>query len=232
MAVLFLGAVVIQGCQDWPDERVTAIEAQNILRDLSRIEEVPDANNPLPDIYKSPPKKLRQIVGGAEEWKLVYYCQYHTADKMENMIEEQFSSRIFDAKGKSQTVPNFGVTANADTNQLIARCLTEQDADAILDVIQEIDVPPIQIRIDCMVSELYSDLTMDRETSLLIENLFGEGITMSGPIDDAGNLLPAFPGAALRDPIRQSFGLNVGVSMGDEGHRFFGDAPGDLVSKI
>jgi len=220
VAVFLLATLLIQGCQDWPDERVTAIEAQNILRDLSRIEEVPDANNPLPDIYKSPPKKMQQIVGGQEEWKVVYYCQYHTADKMENLIEEQFSSRIFDAKGKSQTVPNFGVTGNPDTNQLIVRCLTEQDADAILAVIREIDVPPIQVRIDCMVSEVYSDLTMDRETSLLIENLFGEKVNLSGPVDSQGNLLPAFPGASIRDGTRETFGLNVGVKMGDAGHRF------------
>jgi Bacterial type II and III secretion system protein len=220
VAVLLLGSLLIQGCQDWPDERVTAIEAQNILRDLSRIEEVPDANNPLPDIYKSPPKKLKQIVGGAEEWKLVYYCQYHTADKLQKLVDEQFSSQIFDAQGKSKTVPNFGVSASSETNQLIIRCLTEQDADAILAVIEEMDVPPIQVRIDCMVSEIYSDLTMDRETSLEIENLFGEGVNLSGPKDASGNLLPAFPGASIRDATRGTFGLNVGVSVGDPGHRF------------
>ena len=77
----------------------------------------------------------------------------------------------------------------------VVRAAIQEDADAILEVIQEIDVPPIQVRIDCMVSEVYSDLTMDRETSLLIENLFGEKINLSGPLDSQGNLLPAFPGA-------------------------------------
>jgi len=220
VAVLILASLALQGCQDWPDERVTAIEAQSILRDLSRIKEVPDANNPLPDIYKSPPKKMKQTVGGAEEWKLIYFCQYHTADKLQKLVDEQFSSRIFDAEGKSKTVPNFGVSASSETNQLIIRCLTEQDADAILAVIEEMDVPPIQVRIDCMVSEIYSDLTMDRETSLEIENLFGEGVNLSGPKDASGNLLPAFPGASIRDATRGTFGLNVGVSVGDEGHRF------------
>jgi len=215
VVALFIATLTVQGCQDWPDERVTAIEAQNILRDLSRIEEVPDGNTPLPDIYKAAPKKLKQTVGGAEEWKLVYFCQHHTADALEKLVEEQFSSRIFDAKGKSQTVPNFGVTGNSATNQLIIRCLTEQDVDAILEVVQEMDVPPIQVRIDCMVSEIYSDLTMDRETSLEIDNLFGEGINLSGPEGK-----PAFPGASIRDSTRETFGLNVGISTGDEGHRF------------
>ena len=216
VAVLFLGALGVQGCQDWPDERVTAIEAQNILRDLSRIEPVPDANNPLPAIYMSEPMKMKQTVGGAEEWKLIYYCQYHTADKLETLIDDQFSSKIFDAKGKSTTLPNFGITANTPSNQLIVRCQTEADIDAILEVIRAIDVAPIQVRVECMVSEVYSDLTMDRETTLEIQNLLGEGINLSGPAGQA-----AFPGAALRDSTRETFGLNVGVSMGDkEGHLF------------
>ena len=53
----------LTGCHDWPDERVTAIEAQSILRDLSRIETIPDANVQGPAIYQSAPKKLKQIVG-------------------------------------------------------------------------------------------------------------------------------------------------------------------------
>ena len=85
---------------------------------------------------------------------------------------------------------------------------------------QEIDVPPIQVRIECMVSELYADLTVDRETTLLIQNLFGEGITLGGKTDASGSILPAFPGAALRDPAREKFGLKIGVSQGEPGHRF------------
>jgi hypothetical protein len=221
VASIVLGALSLAGCHDWPDERVTAIEAQNILRELSEIDSVKEPNIPIPAIYKLPPKKSKQIVGGAEEWKLFYFARFHTAEKLQEIIQEQFSSRIFDAKGeKSQTVPNFGISANPGTNQIIVRALTEQDVDAILDVIQEIDVPPIQVRIECMVSELYADLTVDRETTLFIENLFGEGAALGGKMDGSGNLLPAFPGAALRDPARGLFGLKIGVSRGDPGHRF------------
>jgi len=221
VALVILGAIGMAGCHDWPDERVTAIEAQNILRELSEIDAVDDANIPIPPMYKLPPKKVKQIVGGAEEWKLFYFARFHTAEKLQTIIHEQFSSRIFDAKGeKSQTVPNFAVTASPGTNQIIARALTEQDVDAILEVIQEVDVPPIQVRIECMVSELYADLTVDRETTLLIENLFGEGVALGGKRDTSGNLLPAFPGAALRDPAREKFGLKIGVSRGELGHRF------------
>ncbi|HSW02649.1 MAG TPA: hypothetical protein VLI39_20970 [Sedimentisphaerales bacterium] len=218
VAFIGLGVFGLAGCHDWPDERVTAIEAQNILRELNKIEAAQEPNIPLGDFYRQPPKKIRQIVGGAEEWKLFYFCKFHTAVKLEAIIREQFSSRIFDAKGeKSQTVPNFAVTANPATNQIVVRALTELDVDAILEVIQEIDVPPIQVRIDCMVSEVYADLTVDREVSMLIENLFGEAVTLGG---QENNDYLAFPGASLRSAPREMFGLKMGVSGGEVGHKF------------
>ncbi|OHB63020.1 MAG: hypothetical protein A2Y77_10755 [Planctomycetes bacterium RBG_13_62_9] len=217
LVFLFVGLFVLGGCHDWPDERATAIEAQNILRDLSRIETIPDPNVEGPAVYKSPPKKLRQIVGGVEEWKLVYFCQYHTAAEMKQIINEQFASRVFDEKGKSVSIDDYTVTANPATNQLIVRCPFELDIDAVMEIIRETDIPAIQIRIDCMISELYADLTVDRETSMLIENLFGESITLGGHED---NDYLAFPGAALRDPAREKFGLKVGINRGLPGHRF------------
>jgi Flp pilus assembly secretin CpaC len=210
VAFLFLGSLGLSGCHDWPDERATAIEAQNILRDLGQIETVADANVQGPAIYKSPPKKLKQIVGGGEEWKLIYFCRYHTAEEMKQIINEQFATKLFDEKGKSNSVTDYTVTANPATNQLIARCPTEMDADAIIEIIKETDIPPIQVRIDCMVSELYADLTVDRETRMLIDNIFGEGVKLSGQQDN-GNL--AFPGAELRDPARAKFGLKIGISQ-------------------
>ncbi len=218
VAFVLLGTVGLTGCHDWPDERVTAIEAQNILRQLNKIDTAKEPNIPIADVYKQPPKKIKQIVGGAEEWKLFYFARYHTAEKLEAIIQAQFSSRIFDAKGeKSQTVPNFAITANPATNQIVVRALTELDVDAILEVIKEIDVPPIQVQIDCMVSEVYADLTVDREVSMFIENLFGEGVTLGGQPD---NDYLAFPGASLRSAPREKFGLQMGVSRGEEGHKF------------
>jgi hypothetical protein len=208
-AFALLAAALLGGCHDWPDERATAIEAQNILRDLGRIEMTPDPNVQGPAIYKSPPKKFSQKVGGAQEWKLVYFCQYHTAEEMKTIINEQFATKLFDEKGKSTNVNDYTVTANPATNQLIVRCPLEEDIDAVLEVIKETDIPPIQVHIDCMVSELYADLTVDRETRMLIGNLFGEGIKLGGQ-EDNGNL--AFPGAELRDPARAKFGLKIGIS--------------------
>jgi Flp pilus assembly secretin CpaC len=216
-ALAVLTGLGVQGCHDWPDERVTAIQAQNILRDLARIETAPDPNIPRPAIYKSPPKKMKQIVGGGEEWKLIYFCQYHTAEQMKQAIHEQFATKLFDEKGKSTNISDYTVTANPTTNQLIVRCPLEQDVDAVMEIIREMDIPPIQIRIDCMVSELYADLTVDRETSMLIEDLFGEQIALGG---EKANDNLAFPGAALRDPAREKFGLKIGIDRGLTGQKF------------
>jgi len=215
VALLSVALLWLPGCHDWPDERSTAIEAQNILRDLSRIDTVPDPNVQGPAIYRSPPRKFKQMVGGGEEWKLIYFCQYHTAQEMKQILDEQFATKLFDEKGKSTTVNDYTITANPATNQLIVRCPLEADIDAVMEIIKETDIPPIQVRIDCMVSELYADLTVDRETTLMIQNLFGEGIVLGGKVDADGNPLPAFPGAALRDPARAKFGLKVGVSHED-----------------
>jgi len=220
VAFVILGTLGLMGCHDWPDERGTAIEAQNILRDISRIETIADPNVPVPAVYNSPPKKIKQMVGGAEEWKLVYFCKYHTADEIKELIHEQFATELFNKKGQSTTLRDYTVSANLGTNQLIVRCPTEQDVDSVLEIITETDIPPIQVKIECLVSELYADLTVDRETSLLIENLFGEQIKLGGKVDETGAVLPAFPGASLRDPAREKFGLKVGVSTGVEGHKF------------
>ena len=219
VAFLFLGAMGLSGCHDWPDERATAIEAQNILRNLSAIEQVPDSNLAIPDVYKVPPKKVKQIVGGAEEWKLFYFAKYLKAEQIKTLVSEQFAARVFNEKGQSVTVQDYTVSANPQTNQIIVRAPLEADIDAVLEMIDRADVPPIQIQIECMVSELYADLTVDRETTLLVQNLFGESIALGGKVDTDGRLLPAFPGAALRDPAREKFGLKIGVSSGDEGHR-------------
>jgi hypothetical protein len=200
------------GCQDWPDESQAAVQAAGILSDLSKIQTVPDPNIRIPDIYKAPPKKVKQIINGTEEWRLFYFCRYHISDKIKQIINEQFSTNVPDQKGQPTTRPDYTVTSNPDTNQLIVSCPTEKDIDAVFEVLQETDIPPIQVRIDCLISEIYADFTMDRETSIYIEKLFGENIFLGGKETSAGELLPAFPGAALRDSGRSKFGLKIGYS--------------------
>jgi len=124
---------------------------------------------------------------------------------------EQFATKLFDKKGKETKLVDYTVSSLPSTNQLIVRCPSQQDAEAVLEVLNEVDVPPIQVKIDCMISDIFADMTFDRETTIAIDNLFGEEINLGGKIVD-GQLLPAFPGASFRDVLRSRMGLAIGLS--------------------
>ncbi len=197
----------------------TENEAERTLRDL-KINITADPNVPIPEIYRTPPKIFEQIVGGKSEWKLFYFCRYLTSDELKKIIHEQFASKVFNEKGKSVTVVDYTVSSNPATNQLIVRCPAREDIDAVLETLNQIDISPIQVKIDCLVSEVYADMTFDRETTLAISNLFGEDLTMkpSGTSFGSdvrqlildGDYLPAFPGASMREVARSRMGLNIG----------------------
>jgi len=201
----------------------TEHEAERTLGDL-KIDMVADPNVPIPEIYRTPPKIFEQIVGGKPEWKLFYFCRYQSSDGLKKIIHEQFASKVFDEKGKSVTVVDYTVSSNPATNQLVVRCPTRDDIEAVLETLNQVDISPIQVKIECLVSEVYADMTFDRETTLAISNLFGEDVTMkpSGTAFGAdvrelvldGDYLPAFPGASLREVARSRMGLNIGY-LGD-----------------
>ncbi|MCH8120280.1 MAG: hypothetical protein IIC00_11195 [Planctomycetes bacterium] len=198
----------------------TEHNAEKALSDLQIDVTVVEPNIPIPEIYKTPPKILEQIVGGVPEFKLFYFCKQHTSDELKKIVHEQFATKLFDKKGKETKLVDYTVSSNSATNQLIVRCPTEEDAKAVLELLEMVDVPPIQIKIDCLISEVYADFTFDRETTIAIENLFGEGVTMkpAGTAFGANiqelvledEFLPAFPGASLRELIRSRMGLNIG----------------------
>ena len=142
-------------------------EAERTLSDL-KINLTEGPNVAMPDIYKVPPKLFEQIVGGSPEWKLFYFCRNHTSDELKKIIHEQFATKLFDKKGKETKMVDYTVTSQPHTNQLIVRCPTQQDAEAVLEVLDLVDVPPIQVKIDCLISEVYADMTFDRETTVLL----------------------------------------------------------------
>lgn len=191
----------LSGCHDFFAEKPTEIQSQMILRDLSKIETIPDVNVITPEIYRDPPKILKTSKG----YKLFYYCRQQQVDKLEKLVKDQLA---------------FRTSMNVAVNQLILECASEEEAQVALEFLNQVDVAPIQVRIDCMVSELYADVTMDWETSIRIEDLFGSNITLTGKeiLDSAGNVIgtkPAFPGASLRDAGREQLGLKVGYSKID-----------------
>jgi hypothetical protein len=208
------------GCGEFFAQKPTEIQSQRIRDEVGTIRPVADANIPVPAIYRMPPKIVQQMVGGAPEWKLFYFCKNHTADQLVKMVDEQFAHKLFNEKGKSTTVADYTVSSNPATNQLVARCPTKNDIDAVLEFLEMVDVPPIQVKIDCLISEIYADETLDWETTLEIRDLLGEDISAGGSAElwgsDVVDLvqesppLPAFPGASLREVWRSKMGLKVG----------------------
>ena len=208
------------GWQNISAQTDTELEAERTLRDLQIDVMVADPNVPWPDPYSDPPKIFEHIVGGVSEWRLYYFCKHHTSDELRKIIHEQYATTLFEKKKKPEPHPDYTVTSNPATNQLIVRCPRRDDAEAILDTLEHVDVPPIQVKIDCMISEIYADMTFDRETTIEIENLLGESIAMKPAgtafgadvrqliMDD--EYLAAFPGASLREIQRSRMGLNIG----------------------
>jgi len=199
----------------------TEHNAEKALNDLQIDTTVNDPNIPIPEIYETPPKIIEQVVGGKTEFKLLYFCRQHTSDELKKIVHEQFATKIFDPKGKSVEIPDYKVSNNPATNQLIVRCPLREDVEAVLELLEGVDVAPIQVKIDCLISEIYADFTFDRETTIEIGKLFGEDIAMKPGgqpfgtsvqdlIDEGGEIVPAFPGASLRELIRARMGLNIG----------------------
>jgi len=227
-AVVVVVMVLVGGSRDLSAQTNTEHNAEKALSDLKIDVTATEPNIPIPEIYTTPPKIVEQIVGGKPEFKLVYFCRHHTSDELKKIIHEQFATEIFQKANKPPTVvPDYTVSSNPATNQLIARCPAREDADAVLELLEMIDVPPIQVKVDCLVSEIFADFTFDRETTILIEKLFGEDI-WAGPkalpygagvtelISEEGETLAAFPGASLRELLRARMGLKIGYSEEDK----------------
>jgi Flp pilus assembly secretin CpaC len=203
----------------------TEENAVKALTDLQIDLSIPEPNIPIPEIYKTPPKVVEQVVGGLPEFKLFYFCKHHTSDELKKIVHEQFATKLFDKKGNQTKLVDYTVSSSSATNQLIVRCPAREDIDAVLELLEAVDVPPIQVKIDCLISEIYADFTFDRETTIEILNLFGESITLKPGgqafgesildlVDEGGEILPAFPGASLRELIRSRMGLKIGYLSG------------------
>ncbi|HIJ70941.1 MAG TPA: hypothetical protein HPP87_06210 [Planctomycetes bacterium] len=203
-----LAAVIcISGCGDFFAEKPTEIESRAILNELGQVRQSPHIDNPLPEMYRGPAKRV-EVKDGV---KLFYFTKHHTVDKLAVLIAEQLGNKL------SQSGP---------TNQLIVHCKDDADADKVLEFLDKVDVPPIQINIDCLILERFGDETMDWETSIMIENFLGQEITIGearGTFDSGvlTGLEPAFPGASLRESLRSTFGLDFGywIDKGVPGHQ-------------
>jgi Flp pilus assembly secretin CpaC len=217
MALLWVG-----GCDEFLAQKPASVQADSIINELRGIRPVAEPNISVPQVYKEAPKIREQVVGGKSEFKLFYFCNYHTSEDLRQVVNDQFATMIFDEKGKSTRQADYTVSSVAATNQLIVRCPYREDVEAVLELLYNVDVPPTQVKIDCIISEVYADKTLDWSTTIAIQELFGEQIS-AGPsgqffgsavIDllKDPSLLAAFPGASIRELGRARMGLQIGYA--------------------
>ncbi|MDD5459506.1 MAG: hypothetical protein PHF37_08960, partial [Phycisphaerae bacterium] len=166
-----------------------------------------------PELYRGPTKRLRV----KDHVKLFYFAKNNSVDQLVTLLTQQFSQMQTDPAGVTTYTPNYAVSLHQATNQLVIDAPNDVDADEILDFLEIVDVPPIQVNIDCIILQRFADVTMDWETTLLVENLLGEGITLG----EGKYPNPVFPGASLRESKRSTFGLDFGYwhNQGVDGHQ-------------
>ena len=196
--LIVFSVVGISGCGNFFAEKNTEIQSREILNELTEIRESPNLKNPLPEVYRQPPARLA-IKDGV---KLFYFTKYHSAEDLAVLVQQQLDVTS---------------TVNSTTNQVVAYCRDDAQADAVQKYLGFVDVSPVQVNVDCLILERFGNITMDWETTLLVENLLGEKITLGE--DKYPN--PAFPGASLRESERSNFGLDFGYWMneGVDGHQ-------------
>lgn len=176
-ACVIFGILIFGGCEFFEAQR-TEQETDRILKNLGRVRIESETQPEMPGIYQRPAK----IITTEKHARLFYFARYHTADELAKLLTAQSALGM-----------TLQVSTNPATNQIIVNCPTEAVAEEVLAYIEQVDVEPVQVRIDCIISELFADVTLDYETRLSIENLFGESIT----------ILQRLPGASARVPGRK-----------------------------
>ncbi|MEJ5258957.1 MAG: hypothetical protein WHS88_02080 [Anaerohalosphaeraceae bacterium] len=221
LQVVFLRELIISGtlaflfftvgCAQEPSEqklrtfferKSTEIESRLILNELSQVRENPHIANPLPLLYRQPPIRLK-VPDGV---KLFYFTKHNPSGDLSFRSPDKAKEKEVHSLAGALRDLGYKVSSNPTTNQLIIHCADEAEADRVLDFLERIDVPPIQVHIDCLILERFGDITMDWETTLLMENLLGEGITLGASKYPRS----AFPGASLRESRRSEFGMDFG----------------------
>ena len=190
------------GCGDFFNEKSGQVESTAVLDDIRQIKKNPHVKNPLPEMYREAPKQMK-VKDGV---KIFYFTRHHPAEKLAEMIRNQFSKMTTDSSGKTIYAPHYIVSANSTTNQLVIQCPIDEEANKVMEFLKYVDVPPIQVNIDCLILERYADKTMDRETTIKVENLLGEKIAFGAQEKTLAN----FPGASLRESKRSGFGMDIG----------------------
>lgn len=191
--------MVLSGCGDFFNTKPTELESRVVLDELSQVRESQHIANPLPEVYRQPPSRV-SIADGV---KLFYFARHLPVKQLADLTTQQLKLKI---------------AQNPATNQLVVYCADDAQADMAEQYLEMIDVPPVQVNIDCLILERFGDVTMDWATTLFVQNFLGEEITLG---EKMGGKTPAFPGAELRETKRKEFGLDVGywLNRNKDGHK-------------
>ena len=204
---------LLGGCGEFFQKKTTELESKAVIRDISRVRENPHVGNPLPQVYLDGPKRL-PVADGV---KLFYFTKYLPTGNLNFTHKDKNLEKQVHGYGGTIRDLGFKVSTNPSTNQLIIHCANDAECDQVLAYLEKTDVPPIQVHIDCLILERFGDITMDWETTLLIENFLGQEVTLG----EGKFPSPAFPGASLRESKRSNFGLDFGywIDKGISGHQ-------------
>lgn len=222
--ITLLLPLFVMGCQSSIDSTSDHIRenAWKVITTQETEPSEPTEESPTLDIYKKPPRINNYINNdGNDVWGVLYRGRNHTPEELEKYVKAFFADMEIDPKTKQQiSIPNYSTLIDEGTNQLTVKCPDEALAKTVLQFLEDHDDPPVQVKITCLISEIYADMTFDRETTLQLENLFGEHFTTMGTgrslgsdvpnIIDQGNIVPNFLGGSPRDPLRALMGLKAG----------------------
>jgi len=188
-------AVIIglTGCAELFDSKPTERTSQNIISDLSKIKIINAKNQHELDIYKNPPEVIKTEQG----LKVFYYCKHLSTKVLSQILQTQLNIKVSE-------IPS--------VNQIIIPCKDEQTVEDAIALLKNADVRPFQVHIDCIISERFADVTMDWETTIEANRLFGSDKFAVAPVLNGTEKLPAFPGSSLRSKPRGNMGLKVGIT--------------------
>jgi len=143
--------IVLSGCGDFFNIKPTELESRVVLDELSQVRESQHIANPLPEVYRQPPSRV--TVGGGV--KLFYFTRHLPVKQLADLVAQQLKLKI---------------AQNPATNQLVVYCADEAQADVAEQYLEMVDVPPVQVNIDCLILERFGDVTMDWATTLFVQN--------------------------------------------------------------
>jgi hypothetical protein len=196
--------ICVCGCGDFFARKPTELQTKMVLGELRQIKRNQNIRNPLPELYRRPAETL-DVDHGVQ---LFYFCRHRDADKLAQLVNTQFSQFFRtlpdqqNPQGTEYPKPTYSVSPNNATNQLVIHCPDSDQADKVLKFLNKVDVPPIQVNIDCLVLERFADVTMDWATDT-VEDLRKKWGKPQIENDLHTTLTDPFGSAAYTDQVEQ-----------------------------